>query len=401
MTSVLIGGQGVADSTARRQGVVGGAGGWNSGTATNFDQLVTSAGTLQNLRVLLTVAPGSGKSYTVTLYKNGSSTALTVTVSDLATTGSDTTHTVSVAAGDKLRIEYTTSGTPTSTQMNTSVEYVGGTTDESQIMGCTGSTFIAGSGADEFVGVSGENVVSSADSISRQLIGTAGTIKNLYINADSVVSAGSIIFTLMVNGVASALTCTMNVASSTANDTTHTVAVAAGDTLSLRIDYTGLTGVSVINYGTTFLASTANEFPIIGGTSGDPSTSATNYNSLVASNNRTFVTTENQRQAVGSVWYVKNLYTKVSTAPGAAKSWKVTFRKGAADTALVNTISGAGTTTANFASTITLALYDAIDLSFTPAGTPSSSGEFYWGLTGTFVQPVVATSASTFLMMGV
>lgn len=392
MTSVLLGNQGTADSTNRTGVVVGGAG-WSSPASNSYlDQVISSAGTLQNLRVLLSVAPGSGKSYTVTLYKNGSSTGITVTISDSATSGSDTTHTVTVAAGDKIRYQYTTSGTPATTQMNCSLEYVGDTADESQIMCCGPSGFLSGGATDQYIPINGAvSAAGGSDQTSRQLIATAGTIKKLYVVADANVAVGkTVTFTLVVNGTPSALTCTMSAGSSTANDTTHSVTVAAGDTLSLLVDYSGVsTGISLINVGCTFVASTPGDFPLIGGTSADPSTSATNYHALNGADSRSFVTTENQRQACASVWYIKNLYTKVSTAPGSGKSWSIKLRKNAADTALTNSIADAATT-ANAASSITLALYDALTISTTPSGTPTGSGEFYWAMTGTFSTPSTA-----------
>lgn len=68
--------------------------------------------------VSITVAPGSGKSRAFTVRKNGSDTAVTCTVSDLATTANDTSHSVSFAAGDLLSI----SGVPASTPASASVQ---------------------------------------------------------------------------------------------------------------------------------------------------------------------------------------------------------------------------------------------------------------------------------------
>lgn len=403
MTSVLLCGTAIADSTARRAGIVHNntTGGWNSGTASFRDQLISSAGTMQNMRVLLTVAPGVGTSYVFTLYKNGSATALTVTISGTATTGSDTTHTVTVAAGDALRWEYTVTGTPATTRPSLSVEYVGDTTNESQILGSNPDTSLSGGATTQYLPLSGTGLPTTVEQSSRQLIATSGTIKKMYVNADGAPGAAkTITFTLMVNGSATALTCNMSgAAATTANDTSNTVSVSAGDTVSMRVSYSGAAiGTSFINFGVTFLASTANEFPIIAGTSADPSTSATNYCDLVASDNESFSATENQRQAVGSVWYVKNMYSKVTTAPGAGKSWALKLRQNAADTALTNTISDANTT-ANATTTITLALYDALSVSFTPSGTPTSSAEIYWAFTGTFVTPTVATMVPNSMIM--
>ena len=48
-------------------------------------------------------------------------------------------------------------------------------------------------------------------------------------------SANAVVYTLLVNGVASALTVSIAGNAATGSDTTHTVAVAQGDQLTLRI----------------------------------------------------------------------------------------------------------------------------------------------------------------------
>lgn len=68
--------------------------------------------TLKNFYVTLDVAPGAGNSWTLTIRKNQASTALTITISGSDDTGNDTTHTVSVAAGDKISILITATGSP-------------------------------------------------------------------------------------------------------------------------------------------------------------------------------------------------------------------------------------------------------------------------------------------------
>ena len=61
--------------------------------------IVAKAGTLKNLRINISAAPGAGDSFIYTVYKNGSSTALTVTIADTNTTGYDDVHEVAVVAG--------------------------------------------------------------------------------------------------------------------------------------------------------------------------------------------------------------------------------------------------------------------------------------------------------------
>jgi hypothetical protein len=80
----------------------------NATTATEADANVPlPSGTATKLVVSLTVAPGAGNSATITIRKNGSSTALTCTVHGTATTCTDTADSVTFADGDLLSISYT------------------------------------------------------------------------------------------------------------------------------------------------------------------------------------------------------------------------------------------------------------------------------------------------------
>ena len=76
--------------------------------------LENSGGTLQNLYVALDQNPGWGNSVTVTIYSNhgGSwaSTGITVTISGSSTSGSDTSDTASISAGDEISMKVTMSG---------------------------------------------------------------------------------------------------------------------------------------------------------------------------------------------------------------------------------------------------------------------------------------------------
>ena len=60
----------------------------------------------------------------------------------------------------------------------------------------------------------------------------AGTLRNLVISVDTALGGISVTYTIHVNGVATALTATLAAGATQALDTTHTVAVADGDSVS-------------------------------------------------------------------------------------------------------------------------------------------------------------------------
>lgn len=81
---------------------------------TSRKTMISTGGTIKKLYVSLTGTADTAKSYVFTVYKNGSSTSLTCTVSGASdTTCSDTSNSFSVAAGDYITIQSAPSGTPT------------------------------------------------------------------------------------------------------------------------------------------------------------------------------------------------------------------------------------------------------------------------------------------------
>jgi hypothetical protein len=81
-------------------------------------QRMPVSGNISNFYVVLDVSPGSGKSYTFVVRKNGVDTSITCTISDTNTTGSDLTHSVSFTAGDYISIcVIPSAGSPTAALM--------------------------------------------------------------------------------------------------------------------------------------------------------------------------------------------------------------------------------------------------------------------------------------------
>jgi hypothetical protein len=85
---------------------------------------MAAAGTVSNLYIQLEKAPGTSKSYTFTMRKNGASTGVTCTISGAALTGSDLTNSVSYAAGDTIDIMIVPTGTPADTDLQWSAKFV-------------------------------------------------------------------------------------------------------------------------------------------------------------------------------------------------------------------------------------------------------------------------------------
>ncbi len=77
----------------------------------------------------------------------------------------------------------------------------------------------------------------------------SGILKNLYVDPYQSSIDGSTVFTLMKNGVATTITVTVTTGSTTIiGDTTHTVAVTAGDRITLRAAAAGSSGIIYLGF---------------------------------------------------------------------------------------------------------------------------------------------------------
>jgi hypothetical protein len=81
----------------------------------------------------------------------------------------------------------------------------------------------------------------------------AATAAKLYVTVNNAPGTGKLwTFTLMVNGSATALTCTISAAATTCSDTSHAVAIVAGNTLSIQITSTAPGGATQMRFAMGF-----------------------------------------------------------------------------------------------------------------------------------------------------
>lgn len=95
---------------------------YNAWDSVDDTYVLTNEATLRNLYVFLIAAPGSGKSYTVTMRKNASDSTVSCTVSGTNTTCNDVSNTEGFANGDRISVEASPINSPTSSAL--SIGYV-------------------------------------------------------------------------------------------------------------------------------------------------------------------------------------------------------------------------------------------------------------------------------------
>lgn len=206
----------------------------SNATETNRSQVMPTNGAISELWISLTASPGggSGESYTFTLMKNGSATSQTCTVSNAATTCNDVAHSVSITAGDLISLKQSNANTPNSARGRWGVKWV--PTIDGESVQLAMNTAAGTANSTTFNSASGNTTWSATESAKYQ-IGQACTVKKLYMSYGTA-PGGSLnrVLAVMNGGASTGVTCTVTGAATTCNDTTHSQAITAGTTLSVR-----------------------------------------------------------------------------------------------------------------------------------------------------------------------
>jgi len=378
------------------------------------------AGVFANLLITGVVAPGAGKSWTFTVRKNGVDTALTVTISDTATSARDSTHTVSVAAGDSVTLQAVPSGSPTAISLVTvAVEFTSTGTGESGYAGQPTSTAIVATAA-RYQGVFRMNLLFAATTATsgaaRSLAAAAGTITALYAFLDGTPGAGkNYTFSIYKNGVrqdgtAGTPDTRVVVADSatTGATTAFSLGVAAGDVLTLESLPTGTPTARRVGASVRFVATTDGQSQFCGCSDAAPSASATQYTRMPYAGSNAWTATESDetlsRVVSGiSTFTLAGLRVRVDTAPGTGKSLTYSVRKNAASPAGIPSVPIADTATSgtDATGTVSLADGDTLNLRAVPAGTPTLPGAMLWGLIQTMggAAPAAVETVQPFVIL--
>lgn len=340
------------------------------------NQVVSSGGTFSNLRISLGAAPGSGKSYTFRLRVNGSNTNIVVTISDTDTTGVDSSNTATVSAGDIVSFSCTPSGTPTAaSSVRFCIQFSGSTEKESLLIGGTGSNSHSSGGpyySNAVSAYSGASETGVADEDS--VIAVSGTIKNLYVAMSTAPGSGkSRTFTLMVNGSASSLSCTVSDTSTLANNTSDTVSVSAGDKISIKDTTSGSpTSTSGIKTSLTLVADVDGQFNISGMVYSTVGTLTTEYLPIAsarASGDAVGTSTESSTATITNSVTINAIYVDLTFPPGPSPRQRVfTLRKNSSDTSVACTITSLTKTGSSTSNSVYFSDGDSLSISNVPSG---------------------------------
>lgn len=348
-------------------------GAWNSAETVQF-QVMPMNGILSNFRVVLSAAPGSGRSYTFVIRKNGADTAATITIS-----GSDTTGTIrapiSVVTGDLLSISSTPSGSPATATAKWTLDFKGAVAKKSMLI--ANSTLLASTTVYAPVQAQGTGGVSAP--INETLISANGTISNMIVVLSAPLTTGPRTLTLRKNGVNTGLTVTLNTGETTASDNVNSVSVAPGDRLvwvssGLAVAVAGLFISAVFN------AETEGESVLCCGSSNSPSTTVTNYSTVGGLAENSWSTSEATAQQVVNAVRLKRFEVRLSNAPGTGNSWTFNVRVNGAPVGLQVVISDSAIT-GSIDGDVSVAAGSLLSIESVPASGPNNASRTEWGLT--------------------
>lgn len=319
----------------------------NNTTRQFREMLIAESGTLSNLQVTLSAAPGAGTSRIFTVMLNGVAQTLAVTIAGTDTTGSDTSNTVAVTAGDKIVLRSTRTGVPAAGTARYASEY-SCTVAQRAVWGSSNDATpaFAGTRYGNLGDTAQDNFSAGTEAVKAIPWGLPATIVSLYVELGTAPSAGdSREFTIMHNGAAVGSTVTIAETAITGNATGMSIVIARADTLSLRQTEVNAPANSYVQYGIAYQPTNDGEWNISGKYPADYT------DGVFAGLNgaATVASTEAARlilaDSAGTTfrWVLDNFYVSTTTAPGGAETRTYTVRENGASTGLTVTLTGAAT----------------------------------------------------------
>ena len=360
--------------------------------------VIASAGNISDLRIVLDDAPGAGNSVTFTMNKNGVATDLSFTISDTDTSGSDS-DVVAVSAGDLLCLEVVPSSSPSYSSVRWTFKFDGSTAKESLL---SGATYAPSQSVSSYFPVFGfEENAAEVEFDVQMVFPTSGTVKNLYVSVEDAPGDGnSMTYLVRDSGGDSspAVTCTISNLETSANDTSHSFTVSAGDTICIQTTPSGTPKTTTrFRVGLTFLADTDGQFIIPASMNNWLNATNTEFNYICGAGSMVWTTTEADRYQLGQTCTIKNIYVVLQKAPSTNDSFVFTLRKDGGDASpeLSVTISDSATT-GNASADVSIANDDLLDTEVVPVSSPDLDVSYmsYMG----FIEPSSALTDSTNLV---
>lgn len=213
-------------------------------------QIIATPGKIKDLYLELSNNPGAGAdAYRMTLRVNGVSTALVVTITGAATTGSDLTNEVTVAAGDKVCWLKQAISTPANNlSVRAGFAFEADTANESLFI--NGYKSAMDTSTTKYYPLSHNLRAYDADEFKQWQYAQLSTVSQLYVRLKTAPGIGkSWTFTLRKNGTDTDLTCTISGNDTTGSDLSNSVVLLDDDYVDLKVVPSGTPATSPAFFG--------------------------------------------------------------------------------------------------------------------------------------------------------
>lgn len=364
-----------------------GAFGTASTSTDNGQPVVAAAGTISNLFIKITVAPGSAVSRAFTINKNGVATSVTCSVTGTGsgagiTTCNDTSDSFSVVPGDALSLGQAATGTVAAASVQYGAEFVP-TSDNNLILLASANT--TNTTTQAYAAPTAASTVWNTTETSRQqLFPDAGTLSRFYANGNAGPGVSGSFALGFDNGGILGPTCTITgtgtgAGVNTCNDTSTSISVSANSLVDIT-ETPVLTPSNVprLGFGIQFVPSTSGNFPFMGSTQGLADGASNVFIPLSGDRNNS---SEVSTSEPAPFSFTMTKITVSTTAPGGVATRTFSLRDSGVTTSLACTITGAATTCTTTGS-VSITAGDTLSVEDSPAGSPATGNPLI-GLIGT------------------
>lgn len=360
------------NGTANFHGITGAfSGGWNT-TNANRQCPVSEAITVVGLYVFCDTDPTPGN-LTFALDVAGAASAATCTMA-AGTTSASFTGSVAVAQDALLSLRCTPNASAAvQTNIYWIIEY---STTGNFFCYWSGSSTTYAAAANNFWVPQGFNGSALGTTAPQRmtLCPDSGTLTRFSVASPvGAVGGTSYACSVRTNDTTDNLTATMTTAQ-TAATATGTIAVAAGDSLTIKGVPVGTPTVRRLGFCITIAPDKPDQsWAGFGGDQNILSDNTSRYENPSGIGSNGWSTTESARLFKTRGYYYSRLYWALVTAPGGVATRTLTMRNASAGTALTSTITGAGTTGNDILDRILVASSGTtFDLESAAAGTPAA-----------------------------
>lgn len=375
-----------------------------------------TTGTFANFLININVAPGTGKSRTFAFTNVTTAASVTLVISDAEVTERDTGSTLSVSAGDILKITHVGAGTPaTIAECYLMAEFTGTVDGESgYTMGADPTTGgLSGAGGPYYAqGPFATNAWgTTTPPAPENLVAVAGTVTSMSARAPVAPGVGNSWSVWLVkngvlqDGAGGTVNTLVTIGNATTGFTgTFSLPVSPADRLSLKA--TPISGPSAarLQAGITITADTDGECQLSANHLNSASTTVVNYGWAITAATTGWDATETNRDEPTfiSSFTLAAMYVLLGTAPGAGNSWQFDMRLDGSTPggALSVLISGTATTGSDTTGSLVLEDGHLWDIKSTPTSGPATGSvpEFAWRIaaptptaTGMTFSPFIGT----------